>query len=121
MLVSAITAEASGSFLPYREEEGERQSRSDCTGRLELGKAECPVLQGSFRSGLQARQLAGNLGCDRSNFPMSALDQRWWSCFSAKPSSAFFWLPALKGLFVRVQVVSVLVPLELGQPSPALL
>lgn len=54
MLVSAIRTEATGFFLPYRE--GERQSRSDCTGRLELGKLECPVLQGSFRSGLQARQ-----------------------------------------------------------------
>lgn len=40
MLVSAIRAEATGFFLLYRE--GERQSRSDCTGRLELGKSRVP-------------------------------------------------------------------------------
>lgn len=42
MLPSAIRAEATGFFLLCREEEGERQSRSDCTGRLELGKSRVP-------------------------------------------------------------------------------
>lgn len=41
MLVTAIRAEATG-FVLYREEEGERQSRSGCTGRLELGKSWVP-------------------------------------------------------------------------------
>lgn len=42
MLVPAIRAKATGFFLLYREEEGERQSRSDCTGRLEWEESRVP-------------------------------------------------------------------------------
>lgn len=116
MLVSAIRAEATGFFccIGRKRERG----RADLIVQegLSWGKAECPVLQGSFGSGLRARQETGNHGCNRSNIPMSALNQHWWSCSSAKPGSSFFWLPVLKGLLVPVQVVSVLMPLELGQP-----